>query len=198
MIFLQTRILFAIREQRTINNKQLIHNRMKPQDILILLKKLTTTGQTLSCRGIAESLGLSASTVSESLERSKKAKLIDQNKNRVNILALQEFLVHGIAYVFPAETGRVGRGIPTNASASPIKEHITSNSDIYVWHYVKGTARGQQLEPIYPTVPEAVLRDDELYQLLVIVDALRIGHTREKAVAIDELSKRLNRYAENK
>ena len=171
---------------------------MKPQDILILLKKLTSSGQSLLCQGLAESLGISISTVSESLERCKKAKLIDRDKKRVNVLALQEFLVHGIAYVFPIEAGRVGRGIPTNASASPIKENINGGSEMFVWHYTKGTARGQQVEPIYPTAPEAALRDEELYQLLVIVDALRLGNTREKAVAIDELTKRLNRYAENK
>lgn len=195
---LQTEILFAIREQRTSKIKYLIYTKMKPQDILILLKKITSSGQILSYHGLAESLGLSVSTVSESLERCKKAKLVDRDKKRVNVLALQEFLIHGIAYVFPVEAGRVGRGIPTNSSASPIKENITGSSEIYVWHYVKGTSRGQQIEPIYPTVPEAALRDDELYQLLVIVDALRIGHSREKSVAIEELTKRLNRYAENK
>ena len=94
---------------------------MKPQDIVVLLKKLTPKGKALSANGLAVSLGMSASTVSECLERCKKAQLVDRNKKRVNTLALQEFLVHGIQYVFPAEAGRVGRGIPTYISASPIK-----------------------------------------------------------------------------
>jgi len=171
---------------------------MKPQDIVVLLKKMTKQGQSLSCRGLAEALGMSVSNVSESLERSKKAQLLDRKKQRVNVVALQEFLIHGIAYVFPVAFGRVVRGVPTLTSASPIKELIANNSEHYVWHYAKGTVRGQQLEPLYPSVPEAALRDDELYQLLVIVDALRIGRAREKEVAIEELTKRLNYYAENK
>ena len=170
---------------------------MKPQDIVVLLKKLTSSGQTLSCRKLAESLGMSASSVSESLERCKKAQLIDRHKKKVNILALQEFLVHGIAYVFPVEAGRVGRGLPTYVSASPIQEVVNNGLEGYVWHYVKGTSRGQQIEPLYPTVPEAVLRDEELYQLLVIVDALRMGGARVKQIASEELTKRLDHYAEN-
>lgn len=171
---------------------------MKAQDILILLKKITTQGRKLSDRGVAESLGISASSVSESLERCRKAQLIDRRKKTVNILALQEFLIHGIAYVFPVEVGRVGRGIATYVSASPIKEQIAGGTEKYVWHYVKGEERGQQIEPLYPTVPEAVLRDGELYQLLVIVDVLRMGKVREKEIAIKELSERIKRYVQDK
>ena len=189
--------MFVIREQRMLYFKHLIIIDMKPQDIVVLLKKLTTSGQSLSCRKLAESLGMSASSVSESLERGKKAHLIDRHNQKVNILALQEFLVHGIAYVFPVEAGRVGRGLPTYVSASPIQEVVNNGLEGYVWHYIKGTSRGQQIEPLYPTVPEAVLRDDELYQLLVIVDALRMGGARVKQIAVEELSKRLYRYAEN-
>ena len=170
---------------------------MKQQDIIVLLKKLTTQGRSMSIRGLADSLYMSASSVSESLERCKKAQLIDRNKKKVNVLALQEFLVHGIAYVFPVEAGRVGRGIPTYVSASPINEAINNGNESYVWHYIKGTGRGQQIEPLYPTVPEAALRDEELYQLLVIVDALRMGRAREKEIAVEELTKRINHYAEN-
>ena len=187
--------MFAIREQRTFNYKLLI---MKSQDVLILLKKLTISGQGLSFRGLAESLGMSVSSVSESLKRCQKAQLVDRHKKKVNALALQEFLIHGIAYVFPIEAGRIGRGVPTYVSASPLHDKIAGSADSFVWHYAKGTARGQQIEPLYPTVPEAALRDDELYQLLVIVDALRMGRAREKEIAIKELIQRINRYVENK
>lgn len=170
---------------------------MKPQDLLVLLKKMTQDGKDLSYRGLAASLGMNPSSVSESLERSKNAQLVDRNKRRVNTLALQEFLIHGVQYVFPVQAGRVGRGVPAYVSASPIKEQLTSTSDSYVWHDVKGTARGQQIEPLYPTALQAALRDEELYQWLVIVDTLRMGRAREKAIAIAELNKRIQNYAEN-
>ena len=170
---------------------------MKEQDLVILLKKLTSKGRSLSLRKLAEELGMSASSVSESLERSKKAQLVDRNKKRVNTLALQEFMVHGLAYVFPAETGRIIRGVPTYVCASPIKEQVANVADQYVWRYAKGEARGQMIEPLYPSVPEAALRDGELYQLLVIADTLRIGRSREKEIAIAELNKHIRRYVEN-
>ena len=112
-------------------------------------------------------------------------------------MALQEFLIHGVAYVFPAQAGRIGRGIPAYVSASPLKEQLAANTDVYVWHHVRGSARGQQIKPLYPSVPEAVQRDEELYELLVIVDALRMGRAREKEIAINELNKRFEHYANN-
>ena len=170
---------------------------MKEQDLVILLKKLTSKGRDLSLRKLSEELGMSVSSVSESLERSKKAQLVDRNKKRVNTLALQEFMIHGLPYVFPAETGRVIRGIPAYISASPLKEQVTDSSEQFVWRYIKGNARGQQITPLYPSVPEAALRDEELYQLLVIADTLRMGRSREKEIAIAELNKHIRNYVEN-
>ena len=171
---------------------------MKSYDIIILLKKTTPKGQNLSCRGLAESLGISVSSVSEGLERCKKAQLLDRNKKRVNALALLEFLSHGIMYVFPVETGRMIRGIPTYISAAPMSDRITNNGETFVWKYAKGTVRGQQIEPLYASVPEAVQKDDDLYQLLAIVDTFRVGSAREREIAVEELTKRIMCYAENK
>ena len=170
---------------------------MKPLDIVVLLKKITSQGVSMTGRGLAESLGVSASSVSESLNRCKKAQLLDQKKQRVNTLALQEFLIHGVSYVFPAEVGRVVRGIPTYVSAAPFKELLSNDGHAYVWHYSRGTSKGQQIPALCPCVPEAVQRDSELCELLVIVDVLRMGRVREKEIAVQELSKRFAQYAEN-
>lgn len=171
---------------------------MKEQDLLVLLKRMTSKGRSLSLRKLAEEVGMSPSSLSESLERSKKAQLVDRNKKQVNTLALQEFLVHGLAYVFPAETGRIIRGVPTYVSVSPIKEQVSNTAEQFVWRCAKGDARGQMVEPLYPSVPEAALRDEELHQLLAIADTLRMGRAREKEIAAAELNKFIRRYAENK
>ncbi|MDR2906482.1 MAG: hypothetical protein LBU91_00630, partial [Bacteroidales bacterium] len=70
-----------------------------------------------------------------------------------------------------------------------IKEHITQNDDVFVWSYSYGTNRGLAIEPLYKTVPKIVATDPELYNLLVIVDTLRMGRTREVKIAISELDK---------
>ena len=76
-------------------------------------------------------------------------------------------------------------------SASPIKEHISSGTDVYVWPYSKGNTRGQAIEPLYQTIPEAVQEDKLFYELMAIVDTFRVGRAREINIAIIELEKRL-------
>jgi hypothetical protein len=39
------------------------------------------------------------------------------------------------------------------------------------------------LAPLYPTVPEAALRDERLYALLALFDGLRSGQARERNLA---------------
>ena len=69
------------------------HNGMRPQDVVILLKKTTKDGKNLLNKDIATSLKISPSEVSEALERCRIAKLVDRNKQKVNIMALEEFLI---------------------------------------------------------------------------------------------------------
>ncbi len=92
---------------------------------------------------------------------------------------------------FPTEPGAIVKGIPTAHSASPIKEYISSGKDSYVWAYANGTQRGQAIEPLYKSLPQIVFEDKSFYELLVIVDTIRIGRTREKKIAVEELNKRL-------
>ena len=139
---------------------------------------------------MAEALCMSQSEVSESVARSKYAGLLEPQGKKVMKLALMEFLQYGIRYVFPQKPGPVVRGIPTSHSASPLKDEINSTED-FVWPYAKGTVRGHSIVPLYISVPEAALKDAALYELLVLVDALRVGRAREKELAIKELKKHL-------
>lgn len=168
---------------------------MRPQDIVILLKKTTSSGKKSLNNALATSLNISASEISEALERCRIAKLVDRNKRKVNIIALEEFLIHGFKYVFPVQPQGIVRGIATAFSASPIKEQISQGKEKYVWPYVKGTERGQSIEPLYKSIPEVLTNDIELYELLVIADTLRIGRSREIEIAIKELKKHLQKYA---
>ena len=166
---------------------------MKPQDVVVLLKKLTPQGRGMLGKDIASSLQISASEVSEALERCRIAGLVDESKKDVRKLALMEFLVSGLKYAFPVEAGRVIRGVPTASSASPMKELLNNNNELYVWPSKTGNARGQAITPLYPTVPNAVAQDSELYQLLVLVDSLRLGRAREAGVARQKLEEIFNR-----
>ena len=172
--------------------KQII---MRPQDVVILLKKLTRSGRSMNGKELSESLGISQSEVSEAMERNLNAHLTDDAKVRVNIVSLREFLIYGIKYCFPVKPGAMVRGIPTAVSSPLFSESIVAGDETFVWKCKEGTHRGQSVTPLFHTVPLAVKQDDELYSLLAIVDALRIGRARERNIAIQELDKILTDYA---
>jgi hypothetical protein len=168
---------------------------MRPIDVAILLKKITPAGCVMNGKQLAESLGISAAEVSIAMERNRIAGLVDSGKSRVNVLALKDFLVYGIRYCFPAQPGRLVRGMPTASSAEPVRHAVTSNGEQYVWNDPTGSERGQSVIPLYGNAPLAAKSDKDLYSLLAIVDSLRIGKSRERQAAIEELNLYLEQYA---
>lgn len=165
---------------------------LKPQDILILLKIFVWRNRpNWRNLDIANELGLSQFEVSVGLERCRQSKLIDATKKQLMRSALLEFLIHGIKYVYPAQLGSVCRGMPTAHSAPPlVTQMIVDDEERYVWPDEEGTSRGQALTPIYDTVPLAAKKDSEMYQLLALIDAIRIGRARDQSLAIEEFKKR--------
>lgn len=128
--------------------------------------------------------------VSNSLSRSALAGLLDGSKRIVSRGNLLDFLRHGLPYVFPQLPGGLVRGVPTAHSAPPLKARFLSD-EAYVWPSGKGTMKGQAIAPLYPGAVDAALEDEDLHQLLALVNALRVGRTRERAEAAKELDKRL-------
>jgi hypothetical protein len=166
------------------------HSGMRPHDIVVLLKIAARGNEPWLMKDLSIELGISASEVSESLHRSSYAGLISGNKKQLMKMAILEFLQYGLKYVYPQQPGALVRGMPTAYSAPPLSELIVSNEAI-VWPTAEGKIRGQALEPLYPGVPKACMLDSKLYELLALVDALRIGRVREKSMSIEELTKRL-------
>ena len=167
-----------------------IKNNLKPQDIVILLKIIALGKSNWFHHTLADELGISQSEVTQSLNRSKYAGLIDSARKKVNRIAFNEFVLHGLSYAFPQQPGALVRGVLTAHSAVPLNIIIQSNEK-YVWPYAKGTERGQAIEPMYKTAVEASIKDPNLYELLTLVDALRVGKVREKEIAKKELEKRI-------
>lgn len=171
---------------------------MRPLDVVILLKKLTVAGAPMNGKQLAESLSISPAEVSVALERNRISGLVDEGKTRVNVLALKDFLVYGIRYSFPVQPSGLVRGVPTASSASPINQIVSSNGEKYVWPDSRGTERGQAVTPLYNNATIAIKKDVDFYALLAIVDSLRIGKSRERAAAVEELDKYLVQYAKPK
>ena len=106
--------------------------------------------------------------------------------------AVEEFLIHAVKYVFPAERGVLTRGLATAFAAPPLNAQILGSGDQPpVWPDPEGEVRGAGFEPLCRSVPKAARKDPVLYELLALVDALRDGRARERGIAERALSSRL-------
>lgn len=166
------------------------HNGMRPQDIVILLKILINTKLDWQYRDLSHALFISISEISESLNRSHLAGLIDESRRKVYKQSLMEFLEHGLHYVFPQQPGTMVTGVPTAHSHSYFSARLISELN-YAWPDENGWIRGLSISPLYKKVPKAIQNDEELYLLLAAIDIIRVGRTRELKLALDVLKSRI-------
>jgi hypothetical protein len=167
---------------------------LKPQDVMVAMKLCSYPGDRPPISVIAGHLGLSASEVHGAMKRLHGSRLLhgSEMKNKPNVSALEEFLLHGFKYVFPAELGQPTRGLPTSYAASPLNTEILATDELPpVWPWHQGHVRGVSFQPLYKTVPAACSKDPLLYEYLALLDALRSGRARERNIAERELVKRL-------
>lgn len=159
---------------------------MRPQDVVILLKIIALDGREWQQRDISQQVFMSFSEVSESLNRSMIAGLIDHKKRNVYRQALMEFLEHGLHYVFPQQAGTLVTGMATAHSHPNYKKTILSEMP-FVWPFTDGQDRGLAIQPLYRTVPQACQLDEKLYLLLASCDIIRVGKVREQKLAVERL-----------
>ena len=168
---------------------------IKPQDIVLALK-LSLEGEDNGYVPLARSLGMSVSEVHAGVRRLTEARLLVPGTKRVRRQPLRDLLLHGLAYVFPAHLGSVVRGMPTAWAAPAFGGMIASGEQLPpVWPDPEGTVQGEAVEPLYRSVPGAARRDPALYDLLALVDAIRVGRARERSIAADAIMGRLSSHA---
>lgn len=168
---------------------------LKPQDVYVVLKLVAAGARRAPYSHLASELVMSPSEVHASVKRAQASGLLHGPAfgDRPNIAALEEFLIHGLKYVFPAEHGAMTRGIPTSYGAAPLRSMIAHTDEpIPVWPHAEGRQRGISLAPLYKTAPVAALHDESFYELLALVDALRDGRVRERKMAEAEVHRRLH------
>ena len=173
---------------------------MQSQDIVILLKLASLEAQIsegclgasafdpFALRTLEGALGISKTEISASLRRSVAATLAIKYNERpkVNRRNLTEFVKHGLKYAFPAKLGAPQRGVATGFAAPMLEgQLVSSGADIHVWPHAEGSRRGLSIAPLFKSVPEAALKDERLYELLALVDAIRLGNQREAHLAKD-------------
>lgn len=176
---------------RSKSNPQIV---LRPQDVVVVLRLTLDKERAPTYAALASELKLTASEIHAGVERAMAAYLVRKDaagRPAVLLEPLRLFVQHGLRYCFPATRGETTRGVPTSYAAAPMRALIVQpNEPPPVWPHKLGTVRGAAFYPLYPTVPEAALANPALYELLVLVDAVRGGSLRERALAVAELDKR--------
>ncbi|MFV2031855.1 MAG: nucleotidyltransferase family protein, partial [Gammaproteobacteria bacterium] len=150
---------------------------------------------------MAADLGMSPSEIHAASKRALAAGLADKEGSNIwpNRRNLEEFLLHGIQYAFIPERGALSLGMPTAYAAAPLDAYFAGvNEPPPVWPDPAGEVRGESYSPLYQSAPVAAKKDPKLYQLLVLVDAVRGGRGKERDIAKQELKRRLGAASDQK
>jgi hypothetical protein len=169
---------------------------LKPQDILVTLKLIAIKEAQWTYYKLAVELGMSPSEVHAAVKRALRVHLAISIGDGIqaNRSALEEFLIHGVKYVFVPERGGITRGIPTIYTVEPLKVLFPETEEPQpVWPDSMGDVRGSSFSPLYKSVPRAARNDKTLYELLVLVDAIRGGRARERELAAKEIKRRISK-----
>jgi hypothetical protein len=139
---------------------------------------------------VAEVLGIGLGSAHRSVQRLMAAGLVLPHRRAVNSGSLLEFLIHGARFAFYPVRGPEAEGVPTAHSGPPLRNQIESGRAV-VWPSANGSVRGESLVPLYDGAPGLAANAVELYELLTLVDAIRVGRARERKLAAEALEARL-------
>lgn len=164
---------------------------LKGQDIVVLLALVGHEGESQTV--LVGRLGWHAAGVHRSIGRLQDAGLFERSRRRVAVARAEEFLVHGAKYVFPASSGEMTRGLPTAWGAPPLVTEIASGADAPpVWPDAASEGWGHAFEPLHAIAVQAAKNDAQVYERLALVDAIRGGDARSRAIASKALAERLH------
>lgn len=165
--------------------------RTHPFDVVVAIR-LLRNADTLAA--LAEQLAAAPSQVHAAIGRLTDAGLLKAESRATNPRALLEFLSSGVRYAFPVHRGRLAEGIPTAYSAGPLAATVDP-VDVVVWPAAtaKGAMRGFSITPLYPRAAQLPERDPVTYQLLTVVDALRLGDPKVRPHARAALESLISR-----
>lgn len=156
----------------------------------------SASGSPYTARALELQTGISKTQINLSLKHCMEIGLAKTDRRlgvpRANTRALLDFIVYGLKYVFPARAGGLTRGVATSFAAPILaKRLISAGEHVLVWPYARGNTMGMKVDPLFKTAPDAARKDPEMYALLALIDAIRLGQPRESELAASILHERL-------
>src|SRR5678815_388043 len=157
---------------------------VKEADIYVL-SALLAQSEPWSYRSLADRLRVPHPVVQRALSRGREADLYSGERREVHVPHFEEFAIHALRFVAPAQLGALVPGVPAAWAAEPMASAIRSSGEEPppVWPYARGRVRGQAIEPLHPAAVEAVEGWPELREILALLDSLRAGDPRVRRVA---------------
>lgn len=168
---------------------------LKPLDVVISVKA-AILDQPWTIAQMATYLGMDNAQVFRAAKNATAAQLLIADPSaskapyRPHRASLLELLVHGLKYMMVPTRGPLTRGMPTAHAAPPMAQSIAAGSEpVPVWPTPDGRTRGEAFEPLHRCVPGAAARDPRFYEAMALVDAIRGGRARERAMGASLLEK---------
>ena len=167
---------------------------LRPLDLVVALKLHGMQRKTRTYQRLAEELGISVSQAHKAAHRAAEARVLQGTarveERKLRVRPLLPFLTDAIRFVFYPTFGAEARGVATGARALGGETELVGGKQV-VWPAAWASEWGTALEPLDKCVPRAVESDESFRRLLVLIDVVRIGGIRERAVAAHLLGETL-------
>lgn len=161
---------------------------LKSQDLAAVLAVCVCPEAEWSFQSLAQWMGVGRSTLFYALGRAGESGLYRPESRSVDRVGLAGFIEHGVRWSFYVRLGGRVRGVPTAHSGPALSGELLSDATAtLVWPTAGGTVVGQALEPLYPQAACTAAQAPELYSVLTLVDAVRLGRRRDTALALARL-----------
>ncbi len=173
---------------------------LRGQDVLVACKLFSAMVGKVdwSFPSLSAELDVSVGEIYNSVGRCRRAQLLVQG-DRVSRPHLRELLVSAVPRIFYATRGAMGVGVPTSTWAPPLASLMGDRTGTpLVWASdakhrpdPSRSSIGETIEPVYPSVPRAALRDLAVYELLALVDVVRVGDASSRKTAVGLIERRV-------
>lgn len=165
---------------------------MDDRDVLSLLGLLRHGSKpNWTVRSLARELRVPPASLHRSLARLGETPAYDATRGRINVSATMELFEHALPFVAPASLGAPTRGVPTAWAVLPLSDAIGAVGDPPVWPSSAGEVRGRAVQPLHPAAISLATSDPWMYEMLALVDGVRVGDARVREVAKELLRERL-------
>ena len=170
---------------------------MQATDVLPLLALLRHgRDSSWTVRSLAAELRFPPAAVQRSLTRLGETPVYEPKRRRISRSAAMELLEHALPFLAPARLGGPTRGVRTAWAAPVLSGRFGPTDDLPpVWPSPEGEARGLTVDPLHAAAVALATSDPWMYEMLALIDGIRLGDARVRGVARELLRERLEQAA---